>query len=73
MTCGGIYKITNTVNGKVYVGQTVRSINHRWSQHLYVNSTCTRMNAAIKKYGKENFRIDVIENVSYIGSYQHDA
>ena len=25
-----IYKITNLVNGKLYIGKTVRSIAHRW-------------------------------------------
>lgn len=29
-----IYKITNKINGKIYIGQTVRSIKQRWSEHI---------------------------------------
>lgn len=29
-----VYKITNAVNGKVYIGQTVRSIEDRFQRHL---------------------------------------
>jgi predicted GIY-YIG superfamily endonuclease len=28
-----IYKITNTINGKVYIGQTIQPLDKRWSQH----------------------------------------
>lgn len=28
---GYIYKITNTQNGKIYIGQTVQSVSERWS------------------------------------------
>lgn len=30
---GIIYSITNTVNGKKYIGQTVRPLEKRWTQH----------------------------------------
>ena len=30
-----IYKITNLVNNKVYIGQTITGINARWKGHLY--------------------------------------
>lgn len=29
----GIYKITNTINGKVYIGKS-ENIRHRWKQHI---------------------------------------
>lgn len=32
---GYIYKITNKVNEKCYIGQTSDSIEHRWKGHLY--------------------------------------
>jgi len=38
MQFGVIYKITNTVNGKVYIGQTVSTISHRWNQHKCLSS-----------------------------------
>ena len=42
----GIYKITNQVNGKVYIGQSV-CIEHRWIQH---RSTASNPND--KEYDK---------------------
>jgi group I intron endonuclease len=48
-----VYKITNKINGKIYIGQTVRPFNARWTQHCRVSKT--GLGAAIKKYGKENF------------------
>ena len=30
----GIYKITNNINGKIYIGQSI-DIKERWKQHLY--------------------------------------
>lgn len=38
-----IYKITNDVNGKVYIGQTTFSISKRWGEHVKkanANSPC---------------------------------
>lgn len=35
MTCG-IYKITNNINGKVYIGQSIR-MEERWADHLTAN------------------------------------
>lgn len=32
---GYIYKITNHINGKVYIGQTRNLIEYRWQHHLY--------------------------------------
>lgn len=58
MSNGIIYKITNTINGKCYIGQTTSNINKRWSQHIYNAKTqsqkCRFLENAIKKYGKEN-------------------
>ena len=30
-----IYKVTNKINGKVYIGQTIRTLNERKRDHLY--------------------------------------
>ena len=39
-----VYKITNKVNGKAYVGSTVRPVTSRWRQHknnaFNPNSSC---------------------------------
>lgn len=55
----GIYKITNNINGKIYIGQS-RNIESRWQQHQEParNSLISR---AIKKYGVDNFTFEVIE------------
>lgn len=60
-----IYKITNTINGKIYIGQTVQSIKNRWKQHVneaYAEAKCAHLHAAIRKYGENNFNIEVIES-----------
>ena len=62
-----IYKITNKVNNKIYIGQTVQSINHRWRQHVseaYGESKCAHLHAAIRKYGEDNFTVEKIEECS---------
>lgn len=56
-----VYKITNNINGKVYIGQTTRSLSYRWSCHCTLTSHCHAINAAIKKYGKENFTVEQID------------
>ena len=61
---GYIYKITNVINGKQYVGQTTASIGKRFKQHVYSsrkdNIPCY-IDRAIKKYGKENFKVEELE------------
>lgn len=50
-----IYKITNLLNGKIYVGKhTCKNI-----ENLYYGSGVA-IKSAIKKYGKENFKKDVL-------------
>jgi group I intron endonuclease len=50
-----VYKIINSINNKVYVGQTWQTLNDRWnSGHGYVS--CVHLNKAIKKYGKDKFQ-----------------
>lgn len=58
-----IYKITNLINNKIYIGQTVQKPNSRWQKHLSdakIGSTCP-IHLAIKKYGKNNFKFEVID------------
>lgn len=62
---GFIYIITNTINGKQYVGQTIQSINKRFDRHCqyYGSEAENRMaiKLAIHKYGRKNFTIKVLE------------
>lgn len=57
---GIIYKITNKVNGKSYIGQTRYTIEFRWRQHQHKKDN-TYFHNAIHKYGIENFSIEVLE------------
>jgi len=54
-----VYKITNLLNGKIYVGQTVRTLEKRLDQHK--RRTETLVGKAIQKYGWENFSAEIIE------------
>ena len=54
----GIYKITNKLNGKVYIGQSV-DIDTRWRQHVNAKDNFA-IHRAIQKYGKENFKFEVL-------------
>ena len=53
-----IYKITNRLNRKIYVGQTKQSIEKRFLQHSKTNSP---LGNAMRSCGLENFTIEVIE------------
>jgi len=63
-----IYKITNKLNGKLYIGKTTQSLKARWSKHLsmakngHKYNRVTAIGAAIKKYGKENFLMEQIDS-----------
>ena len=55
----GIYKITNLINKKVYIGQAL-DIFHRWSKHSSA-PTNSLIHQAIREYGIENFSFEIIE------------
>lgn len=53
-----IYKITNCINGRIYVGQTRRTIEQRFLQH---SKSDTPLGNAMRDCGIENFTVEVIE------------
>lgn len=63
-----IYKATNLINNKIYIGQTVHTLEKRRNQHERSHrykGTCNLIFArAIKKYGKENFSWEVIDTAT---------
>jgi group I intron endonuclease len=58
----GIYKITNNINNKIYIGRSL-DIEKRWKQHKNP-STDYLINRAIKKYGVDNFTFEIIEEIN---------
>lgn len=61
---GYIYKITNIINKKIYIGQTKSSIETRFKRHIYDiehHKTKSLLYDAMNKYGKENFIIEQID------------
>jgi hypothetical protein len=95
---GQIYLITNTINGKKYVGQTLtHTLNHgkyrpfgyvkRFENHVseairnVKKNQCTYLNTAIRKYGKDVFSVELLEDdceisnldvleITYIDEYE---
>ena len=57
-----IYKATNLINDKIYIGLTTKSLEHRISVH---KKDSKRLNTyfyqAIRKYGFENFKWEVVD------------
>lgn len=64
-----VYKITNTINSKVYIGQSIRPIEQRFKRHINdaVNYIVdTHFARAIRKYGPESFQIELIDTAKTI-------
>lgn len=61
---GYIYKITNTVNNKCYIGQTIQDdVQRRWELHRRLakqDKGCTALKEAFKKYGIDKFKFEII-------------
>ena len=57
----GIYKITNKINGKIYIGQS-NNIERRFKEHKRLGEKSRiPVDLAISKEGKENFSFEVLE------------
>lgn len=62
-----IYKITNKIDGKIYVGKTTKSIEYRFRQHIrksHINvkyGGISYLHRAMSKYGCENFSVSLLE------------
>lgn len=68
MNCG-IYKITNIINNKIYIGSSINLYNRK-SQHLkllkYGKHENSYLQNSFNKYGEENFKWEIIEYVEII-------
>lgn len=65
---GYIYKITCLINNKVYIGQTICTIEDRWIKHQRESiggkyQLDTKLARALRKYGVDNFKIEIVEQL----------
>ena len=61
---GEVYLLTNTVNGKQYVGQTTRGAKYRWRDHQHDakrRGNKSVLGRAIRKYGATSFTLMVLD------------
>lgn len=62
-----IYKITNTTNGKSYIGQTINSVEKRWKRHCndaLNNILDTHFARAIRYYSPSAFTVETIDTAT---------
>lgn len=62
-----IYKITNTINNKIYIGQTINPIEKRFKRHINdaINNVLdTHLARAIRQYGPDAFIIEEIDKAT---------
>jgi group I intron endonuclease len=72
---GNIYKITNIINEKKYIGCTIYPINKRFEEHIYrclKSDSNTKFCNSIRKYGVENFNIELIEECEISIIYERE-
>jgi group I intron endonuclease len=62
-----IYKITNKVNGRCYVGQTTGSLAKRWAEHQSYarRGKTTPLYDSMRKHGFSNFVCEILETVMF--------
>jgi hypothetical protein len=81
---GIIYKLTSP-SGKIYIGQTIKTVEKRFKEHLEdanreYKDHCKVLNKSLRKYGEFHFKIEVLETcldynldkkeIEYIQKYQ---
>lgn len=61
----GVYKIENTINGRFYIGGTVKKLGARWTEHRTVLNRGKHRNSLLQedwtKYGEQAFQFIVLE------------
>jgi len=69
-----VYLVTNKINGKRYVGQTVNTLEIRWGQHESHSLNIKRAEpfmCALRKYGTENFEIKSLARCETMQELNH--
>jgi group I intron endonuclease len=63
--CGTVYRITNDINQKVYVGKTHAALAHRWGQHKSTARSggkgCFFIHRAMRRHGVDHFAIEALQ------------
>lgn len=74
-----IYKVTNKINSKSYIGQTVRGLDQRKYQHIHTalktSRTKLHFHSALKKYQPENFTWEILrecDSLEELNMYEAD-
>ncbi len=59
---GRIYKITNMITGRIYIGQTTKTIKQRFNAHMFGanHNSKNYIHRSMRKYGIENFIVEEI-------------
>ena len=58
---GYIYKLTNKINGKCYIGQSINIPEIRWQKYRHLQcKQQIKLYNALKKYGPTNFTYEII-------------
>lgn len=64
----GVYKITNLINSKFYIGSSSRNLLERFNKHQYQLKsnihTNKHLQSSYNKYGIENFKFEILEYCS---------
>jgi len=67
-----IYKITNRIDDKVYIGQTIGSVENRWKSHIYDHKRKDFvLYRAMRKYGIDSFTIEEIDGANSLSELNY--
>jgi group I intron endonuclease len=72
---GFIYRIKNIINNKEYVGCTISTLKKRFEEHTYrclKTDINTKLCNSMRKYGVENFHIDLIDECEVSSIYEKE-
>ena len=67
-----VYKITNKLNNKIYIGQTINPIEQRWREHKNdKKGFCRYLFNAFNQYGRDNFEIKILSKCNSMDEMNH--
>jgi group I intron endonuclease len=63
MFIGFIYHVTNTVNGKMYIGKTIKPFDGRWQEHIKLSrwKRGFYLHRSIRKHGASAFAFEIVD------------